>query len=105
MMGGILVHSSSKLDNQSRECTFLGYSGLNYHVLDQQGCVFVSQDVIFEEGNAHLTLNEWENDTEAAKVPSNVDTLIAPANEESTTTADPPSTNSTPASTEPHRSA
>lgn len=53
------AHGSSKLDPRSTECRFLGYasgSG-NYKVQDiVSRRVFVSRDVIFEEGQPHRTL-------------------------------------------------
>lgn len=48
--GGVLVDGGSKLDDRSKKCVFLGYAGSNYRVLDQSGRVFVSRDVIFDEG-------------------------------------------------------
>jgi len=56
---GVQVTDGSKLDPQGVECRFLGYaSGRgNYKVQDVTSRrVFVSCDVIFEEGNPHHTL-------------------------------------------------
>ena len=53
-----VAHGGSKLDPRSSECRLLGYatgSG-NYKVQDIATChVFVSHDVIFEEGSPHRT--------------------------------------------------
>ena len=56
---GVLVTGGSKLDARSMECRFLGYAtGTgNYKVQDvATHRVFVSRDVIFEEGSPHRTL-------------------------------------------------
>src|SRR6266508_2114225 len=54
----VLVTGGSKLDPQGVECRFLGYAGgsRNYKVQDLAVTrVFVSRDVIFEEGEPHHT--------------------------------------------------
>ncbi len=51
--GGFLINSSSKLKPRSKKCVFLGYAGLNYHVLDQSEHMFMLHDVIFDERVAH----------------------------------------------------
>jgi Reverse transcriptase (RNA-dependent DNA polymerase)/GAG-pre-integrase domain/gag-polypeptide of LTR copia-type len=55
---GVQVTGGSKLDPRSVECRLLGYSSGhgNYKVQDcSTNCVFVSRDVIFEEGLPHRT--------------------------------------------------
>ena len=55
---GVQVTGGSKLDPRGLECRFLGYKGGsgNYKVQDVVSlCVFVSRDVIFEEGQPHRT--------------------------------------------------
>ena len=52
------VTGGSKLDPRAVECRFLGYAGSrgNYKVQDVTSCgVFVSRDIIFEEGEPHCT--------------------------------------------------
>jgi len=62
---GAKVTGGSKLDNRGVECRFLGYEGGsgNYKVQEiASRCVFVSCDVIFEEGQPHCTsLSVGEN--------------------------------------------
>ena len=56
---GVQVTGGLKLDPHSVECWLLGYTSGNgnYMVQDIANCcVFVSQDVIFEEGCPHRTL-------------------------------------------------
>jgi hypothetical protein len=58
-VNGALVTGGSKLDPRSMECHLLGYMGShgNYRVQDTTSRrVFVSRDVVFEEGQAHHTL-------------------------------------------------
>ncbi len=62
--GGHLVDGGSKLADRSKKCVFLGYTGSNYHVLDQAGCVFVSCDIIFDEGPVHHSVSVGETETE-----------------------------------------
>ena len=55
---GVQVTGGSKLDPRGVECRLLGYApgGGNYKVQDTvSGRVFVSRDVIFEEGHPHRT--------------------------------------------------
>ena len=55
---GVQVTGGSKLDQRGVECRFLGYAGGggNYKVQDVLSRrVFVSRDVIFEEGDPHRT--------------------------------------------------
>ncbi len=55
---GVQVTGGSKLDPRSLECRFLGYAGGhgNYKVQDViSRRVFVSRDVVFEEGQPHRT--------------------------------------------------
>jgi len=58
VLHGVQVTGRSKLDPRSLECRFLGYAGGhgNYKVQDvlSRG-VFVSRDVVFEEGQPHRT--------------------------------------------------
>jgi hypothetical protein len=64
---GSQVTGGSKLDPRAVECRFLGYAGGhgNYKVQDVGSCrVFVSRDVVFEEGEPHRTSpNVGEKDT------------------------------------------
>ena len=56
---GAQVTGGSKLDPRSAPCRFLGYATRtgNYKVQDTQTkCVYVSRDVIFEEGLPHRSL-------------------------------------------------
>ncbi|PBK93560.1 hypothetical protein ARMGADRAFT_1101663 [Armillaria gallica] len=62
--GGVLVDSRSKLKDRSKKCIFLGYAGSNYHVLNQLGHMFVSRDVILDEGPAHQTMSVGETEDE-----------------------------------------
>ncbi len=62
--GGVLVDGGSKLEDRSKKCIFLGYAGSNYRMLDQSGHVFVSRDVIFDEGPAHRTMSVGETEDE-----------------------------------------
>jgi len=55
---GAQVTSGSKLDPRALECRFLGYAGGhgNYKVQDiTSNRVFVSRDIVFEEGEPHRT--------------------------------------------------
>src|SRR5258705_2228042 len=55
---GAQVTGGSKLDPRAVVCRFLGYTRGhgNYKVQDVgSGCVFVSRDLIFEEGEPHRT--------------------------------------------------
>jgi len=55
---GVQVTGGSKLDPRVVECRFLGYAGghRNYKVQDIASChVFISRDVVFEEGEPHRT--------------------------------------------------
>ncbi len=70
MSGGILVDGGSKLEPRSKKCVFLGYAGSNYRVLDQSGRVFVSRDVIFDEGIAHRSMAVGETELEPTSMPS-----------------------------------
>ena len=57
-VNGALVSGGSKLDSRGVECRFLGYASGNgnYKVQDLESRhVFVSWDVIFEEGQPHHT--------------------------------------------------
>jgi hypothetical protein len=58
-VNGVLISGGSKLDHQGVECRLLGYAtgNGNYKVQDSLSHhVFVSWDVIFEEGQPHCTL-------------------------------------------------
>ncbi len=48
----------------------MGYAGSNYRVLDQSGRVFVSRDVIFDEGVAHRSMAVGETELETTAIPS-----------------------------------
>ena len=55
---GAQVTGGSKLDPRAVECRFLGYAGGhgNYKVQEVGSrCIFVSRDVVFEEGEPHRT--------------------------------------------------
>ncbi len=86
--GGVLVDGGSKLEDRSKKCIFLGYAGSNYRVLDQSGRVFVSHDVIFDEGPAHRTMSVGETEDEPP-----LNTSATPASSSSPVT--PPATSPT----------
>jgi hypothetical protein len=63
---GVQVTGGSKLDPRSVECRFLGYTSGNgnYKVQDASNRrVFVSRDVVFEEGRPHRTLSNGGEET------------------------------------------
>ncbi len=70
------------------EVHILGYAGSNYRVLDQSGRVFVSRDVIFDEGPAHRTMSVGETEDEPP-----LNTSATPASSSSPVT--PPATSPT----------
>ncbi len=76
---GVQVTGGSKLDPRAVECQFLGYAGGhgNYKVQDiQSHCVFVSHDVVFEEGQPHCTSpSVGENNIPLFDVTLGVETL------------------------------
>jgi hypothetical protein len=60
---GVQVNGGSKLDPRGLECKFLGYAGGNgnYKVQDiSSQHVFISHDIIFEEGQPHRTSSSVE---------------------------------------------
>jgi hypothetical protein len=66
MIHGMQVTGGSKLDPWSVECKLLGYASGNgnYRVQDSSNRhVFVSQDVVFEEGRPHRTLTSGGEET------------------------------------------
>ncbi len=85
--GGFLVDGGSKLDDRSKKCVFLGYAGSNYRVLDRAGRVFVSCDVIFDEGPAHRTVSVGETETD---VPLTVQDPTTPSTPSTTPSTPPP---------------
>jgi hypothetical protein len=55
-INGVQITGGSKLDPHVLECCLLGYTGGhgNYKVQDVQShCIFVSHDIVFEEGQPH----------------------------------------------------
>jgi transposase InsO family protein len=99
-----IAHGASKLDPKSTECRLLGYATGrgNYKVQDiASRRVFVSRDVIFEEGSPHRTsasvgeqiplfdVNMPSNDTPPADKPTASDDLPTPESAIRSITNDP----------------
>ena len=95
-MHGVQVTGGSKLDARSTECRLLGYAtgAGNYRVQDvATRRIFVSRDVIFEEGQPHRTLENVgeeknqiplfdtlsDDSTPLTSVPEHVDNDLNPA--------------------------
>jgi len=76
---GVQVTGGSKLDPRALECRFLGYAGGhgNYKVQDVQSRrVFVSRDLVFEEGQPHRTSpSVGENNVPLFDVALGIETL------------------------------
>ena len=77
-VNGVQVNGGSKLDPRSTECRLLGYaSGRgNYRVQDiGTRRIFVSRDVVFEEGKPHRTLASVGEEEQALLFDTLYDTL------------------------------
>ena len=88
------AHGVSKLDPRSTECRFLGYasgSG-NYKVQDVASRrVFISRDIVFEEGQPHRTSASVGEQQQIPLFDTSPDTVSPPL-----ANADVPATNTTP---------